>query len=490
MMRLNRREFLRAAGIGVAAAAATPILRAYGASPIVGNRLRLPTEWTGGDLEALVTSAEVWPGTTTELWTFGGTWPGPLIRMRAGEQFRAHFVNRLAEPTTVHWHGLVVPPAMDGHPMQTVEPGASFDYAFPVLNRAGTYWYHPHPHERTAAQVYKGMAGVIIVEDEREQALDLPRGAYDLPLVVQDRYLAGARSFDYATTSAQRLNGLLGDTAFVNGTPDAYHEVDAGRYRLRVLNGSNARILKLGFRDGRPFSIIGTDGGLLDRPYEVADTLLAPAERVELIVDFSDLDVAEEAVLMSLAYGNATTPGQHGYELTLLRFVGSRRIGHTRSTPSTLVGLPEVAPVGEVSQTFILDTSPIPLGGHHHKINGEVFEMHTSVATEVVDAPRLWEIRNNHTMPHPMHVHGTQFRIVSRDGAAITDPRDMGWKDTVQLDGKESAQLIVRYEYTGLYLLHCHNLEHEDDGMMVNFTVVPPADVESERDLPTELDLQ
>ena len=488
---MKRRDFLRAAGIGAATVIASPLLRARSTATIEGNRLRIPREWTGGGLEAAVTQTEVWPGETTELFTLGGIWPGPTIRVRRGGTLDVAFTNRLAEPTTIHWHGLIVPPAMDGHPKDAVAPEGSFRYTFDVANRAGTYWYHPHPHERTAAQTYRGMAGLLIVEDDEEQALDLPRGVLDIPLVIQDRYLNGARTLDYAPTSSQRLNGMLGDTVFVNGTPDAYHEVDAGLHRLRVLNGGNARILRLAFSDGRRFSIIGTDGGLLDRPYEVSETYLAPAERVELLVDFSDLGAAEESALVSLPFGTATVPEQQGYGLTVLRFVGTGASGHTRPAPATLASLPPLGAVGEVAHTFMLDTSPIPREGHHHRINGKVFEMDSFESWRLtVGRPEVWEIVNNHTMPHPMHVHGTQFRIIDRDGAPASDPRDRGWKDTVQLDGLTSVRVLVSFDHTGLYLIHCHNLEHEDDGMMLNFLVEAPTGVDADANLPTEMDLR
>jgi blue copper oxidase len=467
------------------------LLRAHARAPIEGNRLRISREWEGGELAAAVTQAEVWPGETTELWTLGGSWPAPTIRVRRGQVLDVPFVNHLSEPTTIHWHGLIVPPEMDGHPSDAVVPGGTFRYVFEVENLAGTYWYHPHPHERTAAQVYKGMAGLIIVEDDEEQAFDLPRGVYDLPLVIQDRYLDGARAFEYAPTSTQMLNGLLGDTAFVNGTPDAYHEVDAGLYRLRVVNGANARIMKLGFADGRRFSIIGTDGGLIDRPREVTETLLAPAERVELLVDFADLGAGEECALMSLAYGTATTAQQQGFALRLLRFVGTGTAGHTRPAPTRLRTLPAVDPLLATEYAFEFDTSPIPRQGHNHWINGKVFEMDTfERPTIALNGKQRWDLRNMHTMPHPIHIHGTQFRIAERNGAPVVDPRDMGWKDTIQLDGLESARVDVQFSYWGIYLIHCHNLEHEDDGMMLNFFVQALTGVDEASELPTELDLR
>jgi FtsP/CotA-like multicopper oxidase with cupredoxin domain len=486
---MKRRDFLRTAGLGVAATLAAP-RGAFGANAsIEGNPLRIPRTFFGDELEAAVSSQEIWPGLLSEVWTFGRSWPAPTIRVRKGDDIVLALVISLREPTSIHWHGLIVPSNMDGHPSAAIAPGGSFRYTFPVVNEAGTYWYHPHPHERTGAQVYMGMAGAIIVEDDLE--LNLPRGLYDLPLVLQDRFLDGLHELSYAPTSAQRLNGMLGDTGFANGTPDALLAVDAGRYRFRVLNGSNARILRLGFSDGRTFSVIGTDGGLLDAPRAVSSTLLAPAERVEIVVDLSDLRKGDTLVLKSLGYGTATTPGQQGWELAFLTLIGTGQIGDTDALPATLAPFERLDPSSATAeQLFTLDTSPIPLGGHHHKINGVVFDMTRIDATAARDRTELWTITNNHTMPHPIHIHGTQFQIVDRDGVAVRDPRDLGWKDTVQVDGKETVRLLVRFRYDGVYLLHCHNLEHEDDGMMINFAVGAATAVDAEDHVPTELDLR
>ena len=490
---MKRREFLLRAGTGVAATLVAPRVaaRTLGTTHGAGTPLRLPTSWDGSPIVARAVDQQIWPGQSTRLMTFGGSWPGPLIRMRRGQRFEARIVNELDQETTMHWHGLIVPHDMDGHPTDAIAPGTSRDIAFDVLNRAGTFWYHPHPHGHTASQTYRGLGGIIVIEDDDEQALTLPRGAYDLPLLIQDRDLRGGRSLEYAPTSAQRLNGLLGDTVFVNGTPDATHTVDAGKYRLRLINGSNARILKLAFSDARAFSVIASDGGLLEAPRAATDVMLGPAERAEIVVDFADLAAGQSLAMRSIHFGTATSPDQQGFALDVITFVGSGAAGYRDPLPAALVEVPrdEVA-AAERMQTFILDTSPIPIGGHHHKINGLVFDMHRVDARIERDALELWEIRNDHSMPHPIHIHGTQFQIVDRDQSTDLPPHEAGWKDTVLIAGETVVRVLVRFVYPGIYLLHCHNLEHEDDGMMINFAVDNESAAPLDGALPTTLDLR
>ncbi|MBC8145584.1 MAG: multicopper oxidase family protein [bacterium] len=488
---MKRRAFIRNGGLAIATAIASPLLSSRSHARSVGNPLRIPATLAGSSLEAKTVAAEVWPGSTTDLMTLGGTWPGPTIRVRRGDQFEVDVVNRLDESTTVHWHGLVVPPDMDGHPMDVIAPNASRRYSFEVLNRAGTYWYHPHPHERTAAQTYQGMAGIFIVEDDDEQNLDLPRGAYDVPLLIQDRIVRGGRTLVYDPDSIARLNGTLGDTVFVNGTPDAYLNVDRGLYRLRLINASNARILRLAFNDGRSFNVIGCDGGLLDRSHVVNETYLAPAERIEIVVDFAALAIGQSVELRSLAFGSATTYAQQGFELAVMSFVGTGGAGHSSISQTLIPHEPFRIDDARKTQSITLDTSPIPLGGHHHKINGVVFDMHRIDARIPLDELQLWEITNQHTMSHPIHIHGTQFQVVDRTTVAQLAPVDMGWKDTVLVAGKETVRVLIRFSpFVGTYLLHCHNLEHEDDGMMINFSVDQRTAVDDAQAIPTKLDLR
>ena len=312
----DRRVFLRMTGrLGMGAlfaAEATALAHCGGsaASPTAPgvstldptSTVRRPADIGGGTIVASVGSQAIWPGTSSAVWTLGGSFPGPTIRTTRGAAFSARIENRLSEPTNVHWHGLAPPPEMDGHPSDVIGPGQSREIGFPVVDRAGTYWYHPHPDGRTARQVYGGMAGFFIVEDPREAALGLPDGEYDVPLVIQDRRTASNRSLDYNPGPMDLMAGLLGDAVSSNGHPDAVLSAAATLYRLRLLNGSNARVYRLGFADGRPFHAIGSDSGLLERPIAVTSVDLGPGERVELLVDLTRDPVGALVSMKSLPF--------------------------------------------------------------------------------------------------------------------------------------------------------------------------------------------
>jgi FtsP/CotA-like multicopper oxidase with cupredoxin domain len=435
----------------------------------------------GGTLVASVGSQAIWPGATTAVWTLGGSFPGPTIRVGRGARFSARIENRLSEPTNVHWHGLAAPPEMDGHPSDVIAPGQSRDIAFPIVDRAGTYWYHPHPDGRTARQVYGGMAGFFIVEDGREAALGLPSGEYDVPLVLQDRRMSPDHSLTYAPGPMDLMAGVLGDAVLVNGRPDAVLPVAATLYRLRLLNGSNARVYRLAFADGRSFHVIGTDGGLLERPVSVTGVDLGPGERVEILVDLTRDPVGTSVLLKSLAFtvpmgmGGGMMPGMggggtQGAALDVLR-LRVERSGPAARVPATLVPFERLDPArAEGTQAFTLSMGMMPVAGAF-TINGRSFDPRRVDVRARRGRLELWEVRNASSEPHPFHVHATSFQVVSRTSGPL-GAQDLGWKDTVLTWPGETVALAIRFEqYAGLYVLHCHNLEHEDAGMMLNLEV-------------------
>lgn len=230
---------------------------------------------------------------------------GPIFNFERGQKVRIFFYNNLSEPVITHWHGLHVPQKMDGHPMYEIFTGERYVYEFVVDNPAATYWYHSHTHEMTATQVYQGLAGLITVRDTAEQKLDLPADEYEIPLVIQDRSFTKDNQLRYLHGRPQRMIGFLGDTILVNGQTNSTIPVKTRAYRLRILNGSNSRIYKLGWNDGTPLIVIGTDGGLLEQPETRPYLMLAPAERVELWMDFSGRKVNSELVLTNLTYQGA-----------------------------------------------------------------------------------------------------------------------------------------------------------------------------------------
>jgi FtsP/CotA-like multicopper oxidase with cupredoxin domain len=482
---MRRRDWLRntvAAGLGASAVRVgggvlLPLLDMAAAS---AEPLRLPPDLVGPLVAAPATNT-VWPGQSTSLLTLGGVYPSPTLRHRRGDVFELRLENRLAEPTNVHWHGLAAPAEADGYPRDLVLPGGARQYRFQIEQRAATYWYHPHPDGRTAAQVYGGMAGFFIVEDDEERALGLPAGDQDIPLLLQDRRRTADGSFNYAPSPMDLMAGYLGDAALVNGTPDAELSVAASVYRFRLLNGSNARIFRVAFDDGRTFQVIAGDGGLLERPVAATDLFLGPGERAEILVDFTREPVGRSLRLVSLAFasrggmgpgmgmGNVSTQGA-GF--SLLRLTVQRPGPAPTPLPAQLVPLQRLDPGrAEVRRRFVMDMRMPPFAGAF-TINGRSFDAsRVDVRAErgVVEA---WEVVNASSEPHPFHVHATQFQVVSRSSRPL-GPHELGIKDTVLVWPGETVELALRFEHhAGLYVLHCHNLEHEDAGMMLNLEVV------------------
>ncbi|MBS1911025.1 MAG: multicopper oxidase domain-containing protein [Bacteroidetes bacterium] len=473
----SRRNFLRLAAAGTAAVGlgGTRLFAGnhggVGAAAVQGSpqALRIPPLFAGGTITARMAQQNVWPDIATEVWTYGGSYPAPTIRVRSGERFTAQFSNMLPDHSNIHWHGLLNPHNMDGHPNDVFENGASYTYSFAVAQRAGTYWYHPHPHMMTGPQVYRGMAGFFIVEDDEENALGLPASEYDVPLLIQDRRSEAGRQFSYILDDAAQLDGYLGDEVLANGTPDAFLEVARGLYRFRLLNGSNARIYQVALSDNSAFHVIGTDGGLLDRPYEVTNSMLAPAERLDVLIDFSRFAIGDSVTLKTLRYQGGTGR-QQGAEMAILRFDVKRDGGSGGAMPATLATIEKLNPDAAVRQRdFTLrtdDGSSPPM----HMINDRMFDMDRIDETVHLGDLEVWSFTNATLYPHPMHLHGAQFQVMDRNGNTALEPRDMGWKDTIYLPAYSTARVAVKFgPYAGVYLVHCHNLEHEDHGMMLNY---------------------
>ncbi|NOZ70881.1 MAG: multicopper oxidase domain-containing protein [Chloroflexi bacterium] len=312
--KLSRRNFLRLSGLGtLGVLAGSTIGFPAIAKAVSGTEAELVEPDVEINLEAVLSQTPIYAGLETHVWRYQAelvkgpagtvqpipnTYLGPIFHFRPGQNVRINFSNRLSEETIVHWHGLHVPEAADGHPRLVIAPDESYVYDFEVRDRPGMYWYHPHPHGRTGPQAYRGLAGLIIISDGSETSQGLPTGVYDLPLVIQDRTLDSQNQLVYFTS----MRGFLGDKIFVNGQPDFALNVESSVYRLRLLNGSNSRIYKLAWPDGTPLTIIGTDGGLLDEPVQRSYVTLAPAERVDLLVDFRQWSPGSTLNLRSLAF--------------------------------------------------------------------------------------------------------------------------------------------------------------------------------------------
>jgi FtsP/CotA-like multicopper oxidase with cupredoxin domain len=507
-----RRDFVRVTGataagawLGPAVCGLTPDAVAApraGAADVVGlagdMRLPLPrprlVDPSGLTLTAAETTVAVGER-VAPAWAFNGSVPGPALQAHRGERVRVDLRNALREPTIVHWHGLHVPEAADGHPRLAVPPGASYAYDFAVEQRAALHWYHPHAHARTAAQVYQGLAGLFVVRDEEEAALHLPGGEREVFLVLQDRRAAAdaAAAFAYRPAGPDMMAGLLGETAFGNGVPWPTLDVEASTHRVRVLNASNARIYRLALGTGAPLVVVGNDGGLLPSPARVASVDLGPGERVDLLVDLAGLAVGTRVLLRSLAFtlpggmggmgrgmggrggmgrgmGGAMGGGAaQGDAMDVLELVVVRPGGPAFVPPARLSAPPALAD-GRVEgeRTFRFASRMM-----RHTIDGREFDM--SRVDERVPLGRLerWTFVNDDMLPHPVHVHATQFEVAARRGGrGAVLPWERGRKDTVLVLPGESVDVLARFDrHRGLFLLHCHNLEHEDAGMMLNFEV-------------------
>ncbi|MBK9074591.1 MAG: multicopper oxidase domain-containing protein [Flavobacteriales bacterium] len=460
------------------------------------NQLLLPDTVSGGviDLELGTGTMPFLLGPLTQTMGVNGPLLGPTIILQQGQTVTMNVSNQLGEPSTIHWHGMHVPPEADGGPHTPIAAGDTWSPSFAVLERASTHWYHPHLHMHTNEQVVKGIAGLIIVRDPLESALALPRtyGVDDIPLVLQ------TKQFD---ANNQVVVGDALDThVLVNGTLDPYVDVPGQVVRLRLLNGASERVLNLGLTGNHAFHQIGTDGGLLAAPVQLTRLRLAPGERAEVLVDLSALQgqsielVSFASELPSAIYG-AAQPGMgagqtipnytlnplNGNDFSLLQInVGPPTPNPITSIPGTLAVLtPWAEASANTTRTFTF--TPVNMGPTAIQgpflINGASFDMMNINFDVPLDNIEVWELTNQSPIAHPFHIHDVQFYILDINGA--TPPPNMqGRKDVVLVPaGIGTVRFITRFEdyssYDMPYMYHCHMLPHEDDGMMGHFRVLP-----------------
>ena len=521
---LSRRRLLQYLGLGAVASIAVPdwLLAADEQGSREGSQHSEPDVEIG--ITAQPTEVQILSGRPTKVWKFFGelvkgppgtvqeipeSYLGPILRLRHGQKVRIRFHNKLPEDCIIHQHGLHVPEKADGHPRHQIGSVQTSMYEFTVLDRAGTYWFHPHTDHRTAEQAYFGLAGLILVSDAEEQSLDLPRADNDIPLVIQDRSFDNQNQLRYIAHMHDRWRGFLGERVLVNGKPDFVLRAATRAYRLRILNGSNSRIYKLVWNDGSPLTVIGTDGGLLESPDTRNYLMLAPGERAELWVDFRHRKPGEEIVLRSAAFsgvmpmmgmGGGMTGGRggggmgmgrampHGAEHPILTVRIEKEERDQLALPRRLSQIERYRPQDAANRRKPRSIH-LSMRGMSPRLNGRSFELTKVVEEEIVPLNTLQIIEfvnRDHRargmmMAHPMHIHGQQFQVLKREMAPGFEQRyasvsqgfvDDGWKDTVLVMPGEKITILKRFDhYTGLYLYHCHNLEHEDLDMMRNFLV-------------------
>ena len=404
---------------------------------------------------------QILPGLTTEIWAYNGRTPGSTILQRQDRQSIVRFINNLDTPTSVHLHGMASLPQYDGYPEDLIAPGYYKDYIYPN-SRAATLWYHDHAIHNTARNVYMGLAGMYIVQDKLELDLPLPKGKYDVPLIIQDKIFAsnGSLIFDH-----DNHNGLMGDVILVNGTPWPKMEVTKRKYRFRVLNASTSRAYKLALSNGDDLIVIGSDGGLLGAPVRTKDLRLGMAERYEFIIDFSKYDIGTKIILQNLGLRN-----NKDYDGTsqVMRFDVVTQEFDESSIPDTLRPFSPIlrsAAVRERRWTF-----------EHRddmwKINGNTWNKNRVDANPGLEEIEIWNfITNGRDWFHPVHVHLVDFQILERNRQPPL-PYERGWKDVVYSGEDDNIQVIAQFKpHRGKYIIHCHNTVHEDHDMMTQFQV-------------------
>lgn len=450
-------------------------------------------------------------GRRATTWGYNGDLLGPALKLRNGKRVSVTIRNQLAEESTVHWHGLEVPGEVDGGPQGIIAAGSSRTVTFTPQQQAATCWFHPHQHGKTGRQVAMGLAGLVLIEDNDSSTLRLPQqwGIDDIPLIIQDKKFTGEGAIDYQLDVMTAAVGWFGDTLLTNGAIHPQHAAPRGWVRLRLLNGCNARSLKIAASDNRPLYVVGSDGGLLPEPVKLNELPVLMGERFEVLVDTSDGKPFDIVTLPVTQMGMTLPPFDKSHPLLTIQPL---RVQASGMLPDSLVSMP-VLPSLDGLKTRQLQLTMDPMldmmgmqaleqrygkqalagmqhhgmahggmdhSGHdfdfHHanKINGQAFDMSSPAFAVNLGEYERWVISGEGDMMlHPFHIHGTQFRILSEHGKPPAAHR-AGWKDTVRVEDSRS-EVLVRFNHLApqeqAYMAHCHMLEHEDTGMMLGFTV-------------------
>lgn len=382
---------------------------------------------------------------------YNGSFLGPVVKVKRGETVNMHVKNELNDSTSVHWHGLEVNGTEDGGPHQVIDEGTLWEPSFMIDQQAATLWFHPHVIGTTAIQVYYGLAGLMIVEDEFSEALNIPKeyGVNDIPLIIQDRSFNNDGSFVYNTNM---MDGARGNVILINGAITPTLNVNQVNMRFRIVNGANASNFYIRLSDQSEFYQIASDGGFLEKPYVNKGLFISPGERAEIIVDFSKYEKGEVIQLQS------------GSEMIMTFLVGEK-VEDKTEIPDTLVKIESI----NESEATSIKTIELDGMGHMVSLNGKKYDMNRIDDQVKLGDFEIWEITTNSTMMgsmgHPFHIHGTQFQVLSRNGEEPND-NEKGFKDTVFVRPDETVRIIVQFKNKGIFMYHCHILEHEEAGMM------------------------
>jgi bilirubin oxidase len=447
------------------------------------NTLPIPVALTGTtfDLSLAKSQKALQPGAATATYGYNGAdfW-GPTLVFNKGDVVKLNVANQLTEDTTTHWHGLHIPAVMDGGPHQIIPAGTTWSPSFTVMNKAATYWYHPHLHTKTAAQLTYGAGGFIIIRDPEEAALALPRtyGVDDIPVVFSSRRFLSGNQFD--TTA------VYGDYVVANGALRPKVTLPSQVVRLRILNAEIERAYNLGFSDGRTFHVIGTDGGLVDAPIPVTKLKLYVGERVEILVDLSkdasgsavDLQAFNGGFPLGFPGGEPGTTGMFGSLLNDKTFdllhieVGDKTAGAITAIPTKLVSNVLWTDADATSSRTLHVTDKGP--GTPFTFDNVAFDANVINQMVTLGSTEKWTITNDMVFDHSFHIHDVQFAIVSRSDGPVAD-YEKGWKDTLRIPRSGSVSFVARFDdfasATNPYMYHCHMSDHEDTGLMGQFLV-------------------
>lgn len=457
------------------------------------NPLLIPSTLQGTSIELTLQNGthQFYEGINTTTMGANGNILGPTLLLKKGDFVDFKVNNQIADITTIHWHGMHVSPENDGGPHTTIAPNTTWNPSFTILDKAATYWYHPHLHEKTNEHVSKGIAGMIIVTDDEEAALALPRtyGTDDFPLVLQTK--------DFDTSKQIVVPSNADDVVMVNATIDAALSVPEQVVRLRLLNGSSMRVFNLGLSANQTFYQIASDGGLLSAPVSLTRLRLGPGERAEILVDFGGMN-GQTIMLKSYAseFGNgiygATNPGRNssmtldgyspnpinGADFDMLQFdVMAATDNPVTIVPSMLVTVTPI-PEANANKSRTITMSPVTSGMNQLNgdfyLNNALFDIDVINETVTLDNTEIWTIDNNSAIAHPFHIHDVQFYILDRDGVKPA-PNEQGRKDVILVGSQEVVRFIAKFDNFSNpdvpYMYHCHMLIHEDGGMMGQFLV-------------------
>jgi FtsP/CotA-like multicopper oxidase with cupredoxin domain len=361
-----------------------------------------------------------------------------------------------------------------------IPPGGTKEYAYPNLHRAATLFYHDHAMDRTGPNVYRGLAGAYLLEDDLDEGLPLPKGEFDVPLIIQDRSFRPDGELAFNERDPINAFAEVGDTVLINGVPWPRFAVAARKYRLRLLNASSTRTYHLALSTRTPMVQIATEGGLLDSPIQVGSIRLGPAERAEVVIDFSAFGLGATVDLEDQV-GKDEFSQILPRTGSLMRFDVSRRGSDDSIVPAILSPTERLTEAtSHRTRNFMFKPLWRPaFPPFQWTINGHTFDPTTLEAQVPMNSVEIWRFENRAAdldpfaaQEHPVHVHLVNFLVLDRNGRP-PEPFESGWKDTVLVGVGETVRVIAKFEpFSGKYVMHCHNLAHEDHSMMANFEVI------------------